>query len=78
MNIETQKSILIEQFKQVDDENLINAIKSLLDYALKKKEDIIEIPQSHQDLVIRRFEESRKDPERLLDWDEAKMTLNAE
>lgn len=78
MNIETQKSILIEQFKQVDDENLINAIKSLLDYALKKKEDNIEIPQSHQDLVIRRFEESRKDPERLLDWDEAKMTLDAE
>lgn len=37
MDIQTQKEIIIEQFRQVNDINLINAIKSMLDYAKKKK-----------------------------------------
>ncbi len=75
MNLQAQKAIIIEQFKQVDDVNLINAIKHMLDYALKKENEIIDIPDSHQKLVLDRFEKARKNPERLLDWDEAKQTL---
>ena len=40
MDIQVQKAIIIEQFKQVNDINLINAIKSILDYALKKEKDV--------------------------------------
>jgi len=75
MNIQTQKAIIIEQFKQVDDVNLINAIKSMLDYALKKEKEVFDIPEAHQKLVMDRFNKVRKNPERLLDWNEAKKSL---
>jgi hypothetical protein len=77
MNIQAQKAILIEQFKHVDDINLINAIKNLLDYAREKENEIFDIPESHQKLVIERFDKVRKNPERLLDWDEVKNSLKA-
>lgn len=77
MDIQTQKAIIIEQFKQVSDINLINAIKNLLDYALKKEQEILEVPEAHQKLVMERFDKVRKNPERLLDWDEAKKVLKA-
>ena len=77
MDIQAQKELIIEQFKQLDDINLINAIKSMLDYALKKEKEMAEIPLAHQELVMERFNKVRKNPERLLDWDEAKKTLKA-
>lgn len=77
MNIQAEKAIIIEQFKQVNDINLIHAIKSMLDYALKKEADVYNIPEEHQQLVMERFEKIRKNPERLLDWNEAKKTLKA-
>jgi len=64
MNIQTQKAIIIEQFKQVEDINLINAIKSLLDYASKKEKKVFDIPEAHQKLVMDRFFKVRKQPER--------------
>ena len=75
MNIQTQKALIIEQFKQVEDVNLINAIKSMLDYALKKEPKSIVIPEDHQKLVMKRFKEAQNNPNSLLDWDEAKKTL---
>ncbi|MBI9037431.1 MAG: addiction module protein [Bacteroidales bacterium] len=72
MNIQTQKAIIIEQFKQLNDLNLIKAIQSLLDYAIKKEKDDFDISETHKKLVIERFEKVRQNPERLLDWDEAK------
>jgi len=69
MNIQAQKALIMEQLKQINDINLINAIKSILDYAIKKEKDIYEISEAHQDLVMERFDKNRKDPERLLDWD---------
>ncbi len=75
MDLQTQKEIIIEQFKQVNDVNLINAIKNMLDYAIKKENENIDIPEVHQKLVMQRFNKVRKNPERLLDWDEAKKTL---
>ena len=75
MNVKTQKAIIIEQVKQVEDINLINAIKSLLDYASKKEKEEFDIPEAHQKLVINRFDKVRKNPKRLLDWAEAKKSL---
>ncbi|MBN2743331.1 MAG: addiction module protein [Marinilabiliaceae bacterium] len=77
MNIQSEKAIIIEQFKQVNDINLIHAIKSMLDYALKKEADVHNIPEEHQRLVIQRFEQVRQNPDRLIDWDEVKKTLKA-
>jgi hypothetical protein len=75
MNVQVQKAIIIEQFKQVDDVNLINAIQNLLDFALSKEKENSDIPEAHQKLVMERFNKSRENPETLLDWDEAKKTL---
>lgn len=77
MNIQAEKAIIIEQFRQVDDVNLIHAIKNMLDYALKKEKESLDIPEAHQKLVMERFDKVRENPERLLDWDEAKKTLKA-
>ncbi|WP_143254999.1 hypothetical protein [Alkalitalea saponilacus] len=77
MNIQAEKAIIIEQFKQVNDVDLIHAIKNMLNYALKKENKSIDIPEAHQKLVMERFDKVRKDPGRLLDWDEAKKTLKA-
>ena len=75
MDIQAHKEIIIEQFKQVNDINLINAIKSMLDYAIKRDKDIYDIPDAHQQMVMERFAKVRKNPERLLDWDEAQNTM---
>lgn len=77
MNINAQKAVIIEQFKQVNDVNLIKAIKNMLDYALTKEQENFEVPEAHQKLVLDRFNKVRKDPDRLIDWDEAKKTLKA-
>lgn len=37
MNIQAEKSEIIERFKQINDSSLINAIKNLLDYAQKDR-----------------------------------------
>jgi hypothetical protein len=75
MNIQAQKAIIIEQFKQIDDIDLIKTIKSLLDNALTKKQNSYDIPESHQDLVMERFDKVREEPARLLNWDKAKKSL---
>ena len=77
MDIQAQKAIIIEQFKQVNDVNLIHAIKSMLDYAIKKEKDVYDVPDAHQLMVMERFEKVCKNPERLIDWDEAQNTLKA-
>ncbi|MFO7874605.1 MAG: hypothetical protein R6U62_08985 [Bacteroidales bacterium] len=77
MDIQTQKEVIIKQFKQLNDESLIQAIKNLLEYALKKEQEGLEVPEADQKLVMKRFNKVRKDPNRLLDWDEAKKTLKA-
>ena len=77
MNVNSQKALIIKQFEQVNDINLIHAIKSMLDYAVKKEADVYNIPEEHQLIVMQRFDKVRNSPDRLLDWDEAKKTLKA-
>jgi len=77
MNIQAQKAIIIEQFKQVNDINLINAIKSMLDYAMQKEANVYDIPEEHQKIVMQRFEKVKDNQDSLIDWDEAKKTLKA-
>lgn len=75
MNLQAEKANIIEQFKKVNDVNLILAIKSMLDYAFKKEQELYEVPEAHQKLVMERFEKVRKNPDRLLDWEEGLKSL---
>jgi hypothetical protein len=76
MNVSLQKELIIKQFRQVNDENLIRVIKSMLDYASEKEKQAYLIPDDHQRMVLERFEEVRKNPDRLLEWEEAKKRFN--
>jgi hypothetical protein len=78
MDIQAQKAEIIEQFQQINDVNLINAIQSLLDFALNKESKQYEIPEDHQKLVMERFENVRNNPDSLMDWEEAKKSLKSE
>ena len=75
MYLQAEKALIIEQFKQVNDETLIQAFKNLLAYALKKEQEQFDIPDEHQQLVMDRFARIRKNPELLIDWDDASKTL---
>lgn len=77
MNIQAEKAIIIERFRQVNDVNLIHAIKNMLDCAITKEQQNDVVPEAHQKLVKSRYETVRKNPERLLDWDEAVKTLKS-
>ncbi len=70
MNIQAQKDIVIAEFQQVNDIDLIMAIKSMLDFAKKRQTGSLEVPDSHQKLVMDRFKKARSSPDRLLDWEE--------
>jgi hypothetical protein len=76
MDVVAQKEIIINLIKQVSDVNLINAIKSLLDYASKKENTDFVIPEAHRKLVMDRFTRVRANPDRLINLDEAKKRLN--
>ena len=75
MNIQAEKANIIEQFKQLNDEKLISAIKSLLEYASEKEKGSNNIPEDHQKLVMERYAEVEANPDRLLDWEEAKKSI---
>lgn len=77
MNIQAQKDIVIAEFQQVNDIDLIMAIKSMLEFAKNKETGSLEIPDSHQKIVMDRFKKVRSSPERLLDWETAKVKLKA-
>lgn len=76
MDIQLQKSIIIEQFNQINDINLIKAIQGLLEYASSKKNDDIDVPQWHKDIVRERIENSSDDD--YLSWKETKKLLKSE
>jgi len=77
MNLNAEKAIIIERFKKVNDKHLIYAIKDMLDYALKKEQEDLEVSEAHQKLVMDRFDKARKNPGNLLDWEQARTKLNA-
>lgn len=59
MDIKAEKASIIKQFMQIDDINLIIAIKSLLNFARykEKTDDEMEIPEHHKEIVRSRIKE---------------------
>ncbi len=77
MNVQAEKALIIEQFKKIDDINLIHAIKSMLEYSKKMESNVYDIPEEHQKLVMERFEHIQKNPDELIEWNEAKKRLKS-
>jgi hypothetical protein len=74
MNIQTQKSILIQQINQINDINLIESAKDFLKFLLAKQktEDGI-ISEEHQKLVCKRIKDAK--PEDYSPWNKAKVLI---
>lgn len=76
MNIETKKSEIIERFRHVEDEALIDTIRSLLDYASKKEIDNQEIPEEHKNIVRERIRKYGNNPKNYSEWNDIDNKLN--
>mgnify|MGYP001548122826 CR=1 FL=1 len=78
MNIQLEKDLIIKQFQQINDADLIKAFKSLLDYSLKKQNESGEhiIPEWHKDVVRKRLADAKAHPEKLLSWDDVMQELD--
>ena len=72
MDIQTEKANIINQFKLINDIDLINAIKSLLEYARSKEktECLEDIPENHQATVRSRVRKYKDSPDSYLTWQE--------
>ena len=77
MKVETEKASVLKQIKQLDDPELIHAIKSMVDFGLKKQteQSIYNIPAKHKKMVRERIKSTK--PEEYLNWDKVKHKLKA-
>lgn len=62
--------MIIEQFKQVNDEALIQASKNLLVDALKNEPEHFDAPEEHQQSDMDRITRVTNNPEQFPDWEE--------
>ena len=78
MNIQLEKAFIIEQLKQIEDADLIQAIKSLLKYSARKEEmkDFI-IPEWQKKLVLERRAELKANRDGALSWDDIMGELDS-
>ena len=60
---------LIEVVKQLSPDEKIKLNEIIWDESMS-------IPEEHKNLVLDRMKKAKKNPKRLLDWDEASKTLN--
>lgn len=71
MNIELERSEIIEEIKHVSDEWLLKAIKRLL--GLDHDEDI---PEEHKQILDGRIEAYESGQVETMEWEEAKKRLS--
>ena len=62
-------------------QQLVDVVKQLSPVEKQKLNDVMcdesmDIPIEHQKLVLDRIKKSKKNPERMLDWDKASKRLN--
>lgn len=79
MDLTLEKARIIEQLQQINDADLLKAVKSLLDFSLKKQaaKDEVEIPEWHKTIVRKRIAHAKKHPETLLSWDDVMNELDS-
>jgi hypothetical protein len=73
MNINIEKSLLIEQIKLVDDEGLITTLKELLNYNLHKQSENETVPYAHKQIIRERAQDY--DSQKLITKDQSNKEL---
>jgi len=77
MDMQTQKEIIIEQINQISDINLINTIKSMLDFALNKKEEY-DVSEENKYFVQEHVEKYKNNPEAYVELENLEKDLKLE
>lgn len=79
MDTTLQKKRIIELLQQVEDADLLKAVKALLDFSMKKEsqQKEMQVPAWHKPVVRKRIAEAKKHPESLLTWDEVMNELDS-
>ena len=71
LTIEILDQDLIPFLKELENQNRIRIIEKGKNIDI----DLVPIPKAHQELVMKRFNRSKDDPDRFIDWEEAKKQL---
>jgi hypothetical protein len=76
MNIQAERNNIIEQLNQVNDINILKAIKNLLAFASTKEKvfDLI-VSEEQKDMVRQRVKEYEASPENVLEWNDIEAKL---
>jgi hypothetical protein len=77
MNIQAERNNIIEQLNQVNDINILKAIKNLLAFASTKEKvfDFI-VSEEQKEVVRQRVKEYEANPENVLEWNDIEVKLN--
>ncbi len=76
MNIQAERNHIIEQLNQVNDINILKAIKNLLAFASTKEKvfDLI-VSEEQKEMVRQRVKEYEASPENVLTWNDIEAKL---
>ena len=71
MNIQLQKSTIVQQLELVHDSDLLNSIQNLLDFGLRHQpiETDFVINEDTQKMVLQRMDDYYKNPDDVIDFD---------
>jgi len=76
MNIQTERKQIIEQLSQINDINILNAIKNLLAFASNKEKVFDTIVSDEQKAAVRnRVKEYETNPDNVLTWNDIESKL---
>ena len=79
MNLILERERIIERLQHITDVDLIKAVQLLLDSDIENKQQVndIAVPEWHKNIVRKRIEQSKKNPETLLSWDDVMNELDS-
>ena len=79
MNLILERERIIERLQHITDVDLIKAVQSLLDSDIENKQQVNDVafPEWHKSIVRKRIEQSKKNPETLLSWDDVMNELDS-
>jgi putative addiction module component (TIGR02574 family) len=86
MDLLLEKKIFLKRFEQITDIELINALNSLLDFALPRQNkslseeedklpDNYELSEEHKQILDERLLSYQKNPENVISWEDVKKRI---
>jgi len=75
MNIQAEKALIAQRVEQINDPDLILAIKNLLDFGLKMENQHYIIPEHHKSILDKRLDYLKENPKATSTLEELKKKI---